>query len=190
MFIDGPYGTPSGDIFQAEHAVLIGAGIGVTPFASILQSIVLRYRNARQVCPRCNHGWTGYIPTSVMRLKKVYISQDYPVISFSVSVYFTLFSLFVSIKVDFFWINRDQRSFEWFVSLLSELEIEQSVQSGLERFIDMHMYMTSALRKNDVKAIGLQMALDLIHKKEKRDLITGLKTRTQAGRPDWDKVSS
>ena len=71
MFIDGPYGTPSGDIFQAEHAVLIGAGIGVTPFASILQSIVLRYRNARQVCPRCNHGWTGYIPTSVMRLKKV-----------------------------------------------------------------------------------------------------------------------
>ena len=82
VFIDGPYGTPSGDIFQAEHAVLIGAGIGVTPFASILQSIVLRYRNARQVCPRCNHGWTGYIPTSVMRLKKVYISQDYPVISF------------------------------------------------------------------------------------------------------------
>lgn len=52
----------------------------------------------------------------------------------------------------------------------------------------MHMYMTSALRKTDVKAIGLQMALDLIHKKEKRDLITGLKTRTQAGRPDWDKV--
>ena len=89
---------------------------------------------------------------------------------------------------DFFWINRDQRSFEWFVSLLSELEIEQSVQTGLERFIDMHMYMTSALRKTDVKAIGLQMALDLIHKKEKRDLITGLKTRTQAGRPDWDKV--
>ncbi len=52
----------------------------------------------------------------------------------------------------------------------------------------MHMYMTAALRKTEVKAIGLQMALDLIHKKEKRDLITGLKTRTQAGRPDWDKV--
>ena len=32
------------------------------------------------------------------------------------------------------------------------------------------------------------MALDLIHKKEKRNLITGLKTKTQAGRPDWEKV--
>jgi hypothetical protein len=90
--------------------------------------------------------------------------------------------------VDFFWINRDQKCFEWFVSLLSQLEIEQSEQSGFERFLDLHMFMTAALCKTDVKAIGLQMALDLIHKKEKRDLITGLKTRTQAGRPDWEKV--
>ena len=75
------------------------------------------------------------------------------------------------------------------MSMLSQLEIEQNEQCGFDRFLDMHMYMTAALRKTDVKAIGLQMALDLIHKKEKRDLITGLKTRTQAGRPDWDKVS-
>lgn len=50
------------------------------------------------------------------------------------------------------------------------------------------MYMTSALSKNDMKAIGLQMALDLLAKKEKRDSITGLRTRTQPGRPDWGKV--
>ena len=28
-------------------------------------------------------------------------------------------------KVDFIWINRDQKSFEWFVNLLSQLEMEQ-----------------------------------------------------------------
>lgn len=50
------------------------------------------------------------------------------------------------------------------------------------------MYMTSALSKNDMKAIGLQMALDLLAKKEKRDSITGLRTRTQPGRPEWGKV--
>ena len=94
-----------------------------------------------------------------------------------------------TVQVDFFWINRDQKSFEWFVSLLSELEIEQSEHSGFDRFLEMHMYMTSALSKTDMKAIGLQMALDLIHKKEKRDLITGLKTRTQAGRPNWNEVN-
>lgn len=39
-FVDGPYGTPTRQIFASEHAVLIGAGIGITPFASILQSIM------------------------------------------------------------------------------------------------------------------------------------------------------
>jgi predicted ferric reductase/Ca2+-binding EF-hand superfamily protein len=40
--VDGPYGSPTGHVFESRFAVLIGAGIGVTPFASILESIVLR----------------------------------------------------------------------------------------------------------------------------------------------------
>lgn len=68
--------------------------------------------------------------------------------------------------MDFFWINRDQRSFEWFVNLLSQLEIEQAELGGaMERFLDMHMYITSALQKTDMKAVGLQLALDLLHEK-------------------------
>ena len=30
-----------------------------------------RYRSVRQICPRCNHGWTGDIPSAIMRLRKV-----------------------------------------------------------------------------------------------------------------------
>ncbi|CAJ2499803.1 Uu.00g026560.m01.CDS01 [Anthostomella pinea] len=37
--IDGPYGAPAEDVFQNEIAVLIGTGIGVTPWASILKNI-------------------------------------------------------------------------------------------------------------------------------------------------------
>lgn len=37
--IDGPYGAPAEDVFDNEIAVLIGTGIGVTPWASILKSI-------------------------------------------------------------------------------------------------------------------------------------------------------
>lgn len=37
--IDGPYGAPAEDVFDNEIAVLIGTGIGVTPFASILKNI-------------------------------------------------------------------------------------------------------------------------------------------------------
>ncbi|XP_018347473.1 PREDICTED: NADPH oxidase 5 [Trachymyrmex septentrionalis] len=161
IFLDGPYGAPSSHIFRAQHAVLIGTGIGVTPFASILQSIMHRYWKARHTCPKCSFSWASEIPPTVMNLR----------------------------KVDFFWINRNQRSFEWFVNLLSQLEIEQAeLGITMERFLEMHMYITSALQKSDMKAVGLQLALDLLHEKEKRDLITGLKTRTNAGRPNWDKV--
>ncbi|KAG1714343.1 NADPH oxidase 5 [Nymphon striatum] len=172
VYIMGPYGSPSSQIFRAEHAVLIATGIGVTPFASILQSIMHRYREARVNCPKCDHCWVDKVPPSVMNLKKA---------SNACVIYF---------QVDFFWINRDQRAFEWFLKLLSQLEIEQAELDGVnhEHFLDLHMYITSALEKSDVKAVFLQMALELMHQKEQRDRITGLKTRTKPGRPDWDKV--
>lgn len=76
-----------------------------------------------------------------------------------------------SLQVDFFWINRDQRSFEWFVNLLSQLEMEQAeLGVTMERFLEMHMYITSALQKNDMKAVGLQLAMDLLHEKVRKCL--------------------
>ena len=49
VYIDGPFGAPTSQIFRAQHAVLIGTGIGVTPFASILQSI-MQYKNNTTNC--------------------------------------------------------------------------------------------------------------------------------------------
>jgi NADPH oxidase 2 len=45
VFIDGPFGSASEDVFKFETVLLIGAGIGVTPFASILKSIWYRMQN-------------------------------------------------------------------------------------------------------------------------------------------------
>ena len=156
--LDGPYGSPASQIFHSNHAILIGAGIGVTPFASILQSIMFRYVKAKNTCPSCNHSWSNPIPPNIMNLK----------------------------KVDFLWINRDQKSFEWFVSLLAELETIQSRLNEQDRFLDIHMYMTSAQNQTNMGAVALQLALDLIHTKEKRDMITRLITKTKPGRPDWN----
>ncbi|XP_058012436.1 NADPH oxidase 5 [Ahaetulla prasina] len=154
-YIDGPYGTSTRRIFSSEHAVLIAAGIGITPFASILQSIMFRHRMRKQAS--CSHS------NSLDENMKLQ-------------------------KVDFVWINRDQKSFEWFVSLLTQLEAMQGSEEPAARFLEMHLYMTSALNKSDMKAVGLQMALDLLAKKEKKDSITGLRTRTKPGRPDWKQL--
>ncbi|KAM8952253.1 NADPH oxidase 1 [Pelodytes ibericus] len=46
--VDGPFGTASEDVFQYEVSMLVGAGIGVTPFASILKSIWYKFQNEDQ----------------------------------------------------------------------------------------------------------------------------------------------
>jgi len=158
IFIDGPYGSPSSQIFRAEHAVLIATGIGVTPFASILQSIVYHYEKRRQKCPSCAHEFSDTRPPIVCKLR----------------------------KVDFVWINRDQKSFEWFIKLLAELELTQSHLPPSDRFLDIHIHLT-AMERAQTKSIGLQLALYLVHEKNKKDLVTGLRTRTKAGRPNWDE---
>ena len=37
--MDGPYGTASEEVFHYEVVVLVAAGIGVTPFASIMKHL-------------------------------------------------------------------------------------------------------------------------------------------------------
>ncbi|KAJ3329040.1 hypothetical protein HDU76_008760 [Blyttiomyces sp. JEL0837] len=39
VMVDGPYGAASEDVFNYPVSILVGAGIGVTPFASVLKSI-------------------------------------------------------------------------------------------------------------------------------------------------------
>jgi predicted ferric reductase/Ca2+-binding EF-hand superfamily protein len=137
-YVDGPYGSPSTRIFDTRFAVLIGAGIGVTPFASVLESLVLRQRAARPA-----------------KLEKAH----------------------------FFWLNKDPYSFEWFGELLAGLEAQDS--RGL---LDIHLCMTGA--RTGVTAMGLEIARDAMWSSGRSDIITGLRTQTHVGPPDWDTFLS
>jgi len=54
VMIDGPFGSASEDFQQYEVAILVGAGIGVTPFASILKSIWYRVNYPTQKKTKLN----------------------------------------------------------------------------------------------------------------------------------------
>ncbi|KAF2367959.1 Ferric reductase transmembrane component-like domain [Trinorchestia longiramus] len=118
VFVDGPYGSPSSSITKVNHAVLIAAGIGVTPFASILQSIMCRYRAAKVPCPHCSVPSCVSLPTTLKKLK----------------------------RVDFVWVNRDISHFEWFLELLASLESEQQLPgAAMEKFLQLQLYNTGDL---------------------------------------------
>jgi predicted ferric reductase/Ca2+-binding EF-hand superfamily protein len=66
-YVDGPYGSPSAHIFASRFAVLIGAGIGVTPFASVLESVVLRGNDDDDAIAR---------PSALEKIHFVWLNRD------------------------------------------------------------------------------------------------------------------
>ena len=64
VLIDGPHSAPSSTVFSSEHAVLVATGIGVTPFASILSSVVERVR-------------TGQSLDLLRRLDFIWVNREY-----------------------------------------------------------------------------------------------------------------
>lgn len=136
IFLDGPYGTPSTHIFNSTHAVLIAAGIGATPFASILRSIQLRKLKGEE-----------------MKLEQVH----------------------------FIWLARDQHAFEWFLQVLAEIEA-----SRVAELVDINIYMTDF--RPDMKTVTLDLAIDLLGADGRSDLVTGLRSKTRFGYPDWEEV--
>nr|XP_039267420.1 dual oxidase 1-like isoform X1 [Styela clava] len=47
LYLDGPFGEGHQDWYKYEVSILVGAGIGVTPFASILKDIVQKYKTSK-----------------------------------------------------------------------------------------------------------------------------------------------
>jgi NADPH oxidase 2 len=61
--IDGPYGSASEEVFEYRSLMMVGAGIGVTPFSSIMRSMSLRRKQQKaiggrgQPMPRTHFYW-------------------------------------------------------------------------------------------------------------------------------------
>eukprot|EP01125_Pyxidicula_operculata_P005860 TRINITY_DN204_c0_g1_i1.p1 TRINITY_DN204_c0_g1~~TRINITY_DN204_c0_g1_i1.p1 ORF type:complete len:529 (-),score=77.06 TRINITY_DN204_c0_g1_i1:121-1707(-) len=139
LLIDGPFGTASEDVWNFETVHLWAAGIGVTPFASILKSIKHNIEN-----------------DTSCKVK----------------------------NIEFFWSNRDQSCFEWFIDLLADLE--QKVPS-----LRINLYFTGELSAGQVRAkmnedeeVDLDEEGGLI----KNNALTGLRSQTTFGRPDIDVI--
>ncbi|TCS43015.1 ferric reductase-like transmembrane domain-containing protein [Reinekea marinisedimentorum] len=55
--LDGPYSAPTSSVYRSDVVVLIAGGIGVTPFASTLQSLLLNEKNNTSVNQQVYFHW-------------------------------------------------------------------------------------------------------------------------------------
>ena len=128
IMIDGPFGSASQDFLNYETIFLVGAGIGVTPFASILKSIWYRMN--------------GFNTSKRTHLSKV-------ALSLTPYKHYTL--LTEILQVYFMWVIRDFGTAEWFHSLLHALE-EQDTMGRIE----ISIYLTSHMKEDDLNNIMVQ----------------------------------
>jgi NADPH oxidase len=166
IYIEGPFSTCTSYIFDCEHVVLIGGGIGITPYISALKNLIHQLREERCICSKCGAANYNKKKLNSRKLK----------------------------KVDFIWINRDVGNFSWFLNTLDEFEAEQesylnSTENSQEirsRYLDIHLYCTSIRRNKEMLGhLPYDLVANMHEIIQHEDMLTQLRTPTHVGRPPW-----
>ncbi|KAK4373111.1 hypothetical protein RND71_008495 [Anisodus tanguticus] len=167
LLVDGPYGAPAQDYQNYDILLLVGLGIGATPFISILKDLL---NNTRAHCNDSNtetsasdNSWTSFVSsTTASSVKKK--SQR------TRSAYF-------------YWVTREPGSLEWFKGVMNEVaEMDHKGQ------IEMHNYLTSVYEEGDARSALITMVQALNHAKHGVDILSGTRVRTHFARPKWVEV--
>nr|CAB3473202.1 unnamed protein product [Digitaria exilis] len=85
----------------------------------------------------------------------------------------------------FYWVTREQGSFEWFKGVMNDV-----AESDRDNVIEMHNYLTSVYEEGDARSALIAMVQSLQHAKNGVDIVSGSKIRTHFARPNWRKVFS
>ncbi|QCD91691.1 respiratory burst oxidase homolog protein A-like [Vigna unguiculata] len=172
--IDGPYGAPAQDYRNYDVLLLVGLGIGATPFISILKDLLNNIVKMEELADSVSDSSRGsdlstgstdspsFNKISPKRKKTLKTTNSY-----------------------FYWVTREQGSFDWFKGVMNE--VAELDQRGV---IEMHNYLTSVYEEGDARSALITMVQALNHAKNGVDIVSGTRVRTHFARPNWKKVFS
>ncbi|XP_062091821.1 respiratory burst oxidase homolog protein B-like isoform X2 [Humulus lupulus] len=156
LLIDGPYGAASQEYKDYEVVLLIGLGIGVSPMISILKDVLNGVKQHKETEDRTvENGVNKRNKRKAITLKKAY----------------------------FYWVTREQASFEWFLGLLNEV-----AENDSDGVIEIHSYCTSIYEEGDARSAWITMLQSLNYAKRGFDIVSGTKVKTHFFRPIWRDV--
>ncbi|KAF5938564.1 hypothetical protein HYC85_022823 [Camellia sinensis] len=175
LLIDGPYGAPAQDYQKYDVLLLVGLGIGATPFISILKDLLINIVKMEEQAE------------SVSDFSRV-SDQSIGATDDSSSVSKGNPKRKKTLKTTnayFYWVTREQGSFDWFKGVMNE--VAELDQRGV---IEMHNYLTSVYEEGDARSALITMVQALNHAKNGVDIVSGTRVRTHFARPNWKKVLS
>lgn len=128
IVIDGPYGAPAQNYTKYDFLLLIGLGIGATPFISILKDLLNNMKSSEENKNNSKGPERAY----------------------------------------FYWVTREQDSFEWFKGVMNEV-----AELDRDNLIEMHNYLTSVYAEGDARSALIAMVQSLQHAKDGFDIVSG-----------------
>lgn len=169
LFVDGPYGAPAQDFRNYDVLLLVGLGIGATPFISILRDLLNNIKLADELMELA------------METSRSEVSSN----SFSISTTSssTKKRSYRTSSAHFYWVTREAGSFEWFKGVMND--VADMDKKGI---IEMHNYLTSVYEERDARTTLLKMVQALNHAKHGVDIVSGTRVRTHFARPNWKEV--
>ncbi|XAR52625.1 NAD(P)H oxidase [Bertholletia excelsa] len=156
LLIDGPYGAPAQDYKQYDVLLLVGLGIGATPLISIVKDVL---NNIKQQAETTDE---GIVESGVKGAKR---------------------KPFATRRAYFYWVTREQGSFEWFRGVMNEV-----AENDREGVIELHNYCTSVYEEGDARSALIAMIQSIQHAKNGVDIVSGTRVKTHFARPNWRTV--
>ncbi|KAG5056082.1 hypothetical protein JHK85_008592 [Glycine max] len=154
LVIDGPYGAPAQDYKNYEVILLVGLGIGATPLISILKDVLNNMKQQKDI-------EEGMVESGVKNKRKPFATN----------------------RAYFYWVTREQGSFEWFKGVMDDV-----AEYDKDGIIELHNYCTSVYEEGDARSALITMLQSLHHAKSGVDIVSGTRVKTHFARPNWRSV--
>lgn len=83
----------------------------------------------------------------------------------------------------FYWVTREQGSFDWFKGIMNEV-----AEMDCNHVIELHNYCTSVYEEGDARSALITMLQALNHAKNGVDVVSGTRVKSHFAKPDWRRV--
>lgn len=161
ILIDGPYGAPAQDYKKYDVVLLVGLGIGATPMISIVKDIINNMKMEEME--------EDSFPGSGLQNGNYNKNENN--------------KGFKTRKAYFYWVTREQGSFEWFKGIMNEV-----AEMDEQRVIELHNYCTSVYEEGDARSALITMLQSLHHAKNGVDVVSGTRVKSHFAKPNWRQV--
>lgn len=192
--IDGPFGAPAQRFYDYDCSIIVGGGIGITPFSAILTDLEEHYTKRRDPWEQRRHSRSRSRGSAMSRHKSRSRANSRagrplkPNVDEVKHAELPLRPRNPERRVDFHWTVREKNDLLWFSDLLNRA-IVNAVPLAKYGALDLNINTHITAKRKNISTHVFRYLLDGYRTAAAPySALTGLKQRSHFGRPDFDHI--